>query len=81
MRVPKGRIFPPFFEAQVLHVHFTDDQSFPLLTPSAPQLAEKGAYSRPNGTRYVYSPEELGALQRYAQRRGVLVLPEVDVPG
>lgn len=44
----------------VLHWHATDSHAFPLLLPSAPQLARLGAYS----TKEVYSPAAVASLLR-----------------
>ncbi|KAJ1520517.1 hypothetical protein ONE63_003640 [Megalurothrips usitatus] len=60
----------------VLHWHATDSHSFPLLLPSAPQLARLGAYS----AREVYTPAAVASLLRYARLRGVRVLLEIDAP-
>ncbi|KAK4356231.1 hypothetical protein RND71_025202 [Anisodus tanguticus] len=49
----------------VLHWHIVDTQSFPLEIPSYPKLWN-GAYS---------------SSERYAERRGINVLAELDVPG
>ncbi|KAK0617931.1 glycoside hydrolase family 20 protein [Bombardia bombarda] len=61
----------------VLHVHVTDSQSWPLEIPSMPEVARKGAY-RPDLT---YSPHEIDYIQRYGVNRGVSVYFEIDMPG
>lgn len=66
----------PMSKLNVLHVHLVDAQSFPLDTPSAPEIV-KGAYS----STAVYSMEQLKALNEYANNRGVRLLLEVDIPG
>ncbi|KAK1752376.1 family 20 glycosyl hydrolase [Echria macrotheca] len=60
-----------------LHVHATDSQSWPLVIPSMPELARKGAYS-PDQT---YSPDDIREIQQYGQHRGVEVYLEIDMPG
>eukprot|EP00602_Paraphysomonas_sp_CaronLab_P004172 CAMPEP_0185024066 /NCGR_PEP_ID=MMETSP1103-20130426/6975_1 /TAXON_ID=36769 /ORGANISM="Paraphysomonas bandaiensis, Strain Caron Lab Isolate" /LENGTH=505 /DNA_ID=CAMNT_0027556915 /DNA_START=40 /DNA_END=1557 /DNA_ORIENTATION=+ len=60
----------------VLHWHMVDAQSFPVDTPSAPDLV-KGAYS----PKLTYSMDDISALTAYAADRGVRLLPEIDVPG
>ena len=54
----------------------TDSASFPAGSAKFPGLAAKGAYS-PAAT---YTPEDLAGLVLYAQRRGVRVVPEYDMP-
>ncbi|WMV53360.1 hypothetical protein MTR67_046745 [Solanum verrucosum] len=54
-----------YAKLNVLHWHIVDTQSFPLEIPSFPKLWN-GAYS---------------SSERYAGRRGINVLAELDVPG
>ncbi len=60
-----------------LHVHITDSQSWPLVLPSMPEVADKGAY-HPSQT---YSPADIARIQRYGAERGVEVYFEIDMPG
>jgi hexosaminidase len=60
-----------------LSIHLNDDQSWPLVTPSWPELALQGAYSN---FSHVYTPAMIVDLVQYAGRRGVRVLPEFDSP-
>ncbi|CAG9821241.1 unnamed protein product [Phaedon cochleariae] len=60
----------------VFHWHITDSQSFPLVVPSVPQLAETGSY----GPGMTYSQEEVRALVEFGRVRGIRVLLEVDTP-
>lgn len=60
----------------VFHWHLTDSQSFPLILPSVPQLAQYGAYA-PGMT---YTPEEVSALVDFARVNGIRVILEVDTP-
>lgn len=60
-----------------LSIHLTDDQSFPLVAPSWPQLSLQGAYSN---FSHVYTPTMITDLVAYARLRGVRVLPEFDTP-
>ncbi|XP_074589689.1 beta-hexosaminidase 2 [Curcuma longa] len=61
----------------VFHWHITDSHSFPILLPSVPELALRGSY----GPSMRYSPEDVRRVVRYAMRRGVRVVPEIDAPG
>lgn len=60
-----------------LHVHFVDAQSWPLVIPQYPLLSGKASF----GPKAVYTADDLADLVRYAQQRGVRVVPEIDVPG
>ena len=69
----------------VLHLHLTDDQSFPVASSVYPELANKGAFGRKtqggNGLLlYTYTKSQLVALGTYALDRGVLLVPEFDMP-
>ncbi|WOL03997.1 beta-hexosaminidase 2 [Canna indica] len=61
----------------VFHWHITDSQSFPILLPSVPDLALRGSY----GPSMRYSPADVRRIVRYAMRRGIRVVPEIDAPG
>jgi hexosaminidase len=61
----------------ILHLHLTDAQSWPIEIPSIPELAGKGAYQ----TGLSYSPADIKDLQTYAIARGVEIIIEFDMPG
>lgn len=61
----------------VLHWHIVDAPSFPLRLPSAPRLAQLGAYS----SAHTYSPEDIRHVISFAAVRGIRVVPEIDMPG
>ncbi|KAJ4702610.1 Beta-hexosaminidase [Melia azedarach] len=65
-----------YAKLNVLHWHIVDTQSFPLEIPSYPKLWD-GAYS----TSERYTVADAAEIVSYAQRRGVNVLAELDVPG
>ena len=60
-----------------IHWHITDAQSWPLVIPSMPELANKGAYA----SFQKYSPSDVKALQEYGALLGVEVVMEIDQPG
>ncbi len=53
-------------------IHFTDDESYTLPSDAFPLL--------PSANRH-YTKEELRALDSYARDRGVMIVPEIDMPG
>ena len=53
-------------------IHFTDDESYTLPSDAFPLL--------PTESRH-YTKEELRALDSYARDRGVMLIPEIDMPG
>lgn len=60
-----------------LHLHVTDSQSWPLEIPALPDLAPCGAYAE----GLTYTPEDLQDILTFAEKRGVQVIVEVDMPG
>lgn len=60
-----------------LHWHITDAQSWPLVIPVLPELAEKGAYAR----SLVYTPEQLAEVMDFSSVLGIETIIEVDMPG
>ncbi len=55
-----------------LHLHLSDNQSMTFTSKALSKLAT------PNRS---YSAKEMGELVRYAQERGVVIIPEIDIPG
>eukprot|EP01105_Mastigella_eilhardi_P010891 TRINITY_DN251_c0_g1_i2.p1 TRINITY_DN251_c0_g1~~TRINITY_DN251_c0_g1_i2.p1 ORF type:complete len:485 (+),score=116.58 TRINITY_DN251_c0_g1_i2:30-1484(+) len=62
----------------VLHLHLTDAQSFPFEVSSYKELSGKGAFD-PNHA--VYTHDDMSALIEHARSRGMVVMPEFDLPG
>ncbi|KAG6395090.1 hypothetical protein SASPL_145682 [Salvia splendens] len=60
----------------VFHWHVTDSHSFPLVVPSEPEMAEKGAY----GEGMVYTVADVKRVVEFGLERGVRVVPEIDMP-
>jgi len=63
------------FKLNVLHMHLSDAQSFPMEVPSLPTLANS-AFS----PKAVYSTKDMIDFIAYARYRGVMVVPETDIP-
>ena len=60
------------FGLSVLHIHFSDDQSYSLPSKAFPELPTKG---------HSYTAEEIGLLVEYADMVGVELMPELETPG
>lgn len=75
------------------HFHLTDDEGWRFDVPGYPELAEIAAWrghglaippllgSGPEPYGGVYSRDELDRLVAHARELGIVVIPEVDVPG
>ena len=61
-----------WYKINYLHLHLTDDQSITFPSTIYPNLATEGQQ---------YSPKELADLNEFAYERGVILVPEIDVPG
>ncbi len=61
----------------VMHWHFVDDNSWPVVFESYPNFAQAGAYD-PDA---VYQPADVANIVNYAYERGIMVIPEYDSPG
>lgn len=61
-----------FYKIKYLHVHFMDDQGYRLPSKVLPELPTKGRS---------YSFEEIKTLCKYANSRGVVIVPEIEMPG
>ena len=66
-----------------LHLHLTDDQGWRIALPSYPALTTTGASSSTGGqsTWGAFTREEWLELDAYAQKRHVVLVPEIDLPG
>jgi len=68
----------------VLHWHLTEDQGWRLPVTKHPRLTEIGAYRRENdGSEYggYYKHEQIRDVVRFAGLHGMLVMPEIELPG
>eukprot|EP00039_Didymoeca_costata_P010737 m.145292 g.145292 ORF g.145292 m.145292 type:complete len:835 (+) comp14943_c1_seq1:283-2787(+) len=66
-----------YAKLNVLHIHMTDDQSWPMVMDTFPDLASKGAFA-PDHT---YNTSDVVKIVEYSRLRGVRVIVEVDMPG
>lgn len=61
----------------LFHLRLTDDQAFNVRLDSVPQLANPAS----NNTQEIYTAQELRDLVAYADTLGIIIVPEIDVPG
>ncbi|WVZ56038.1 hypothetical protein U9M48_006624 [Paspalum notatum var. saurae] len=66
-----------FNKLNVFHWHITDSQSFPIVLPSVPNLANLGSYS----PAMRYTDQDVRRIVRFAEAFGIRVIPEIDMPG
>jgi len=77
-----------------LHLHLTDDQGWRFEVRKYPRLTEVGAHRAESNAGHAregsfdgvphggyYTQDQLRDLVAYAARRGVRVMPEIDLPG
>ncbi|KAE8333204.1 putative beta-hexosaminidase [Aspergillus sergii] len=63
----------------VFHWHIYDAESFPLLWPADRELTNVSM--RYSHASHYYTPEDIQTVIMYAQKLGILVYPETDMPG
>ena len=65
-----------------LHLHLTDDQGWRIEIKSWPRLAEVGGSTAVGGgPGGWYTQDEYAELVAFAAERGIVVVPEIDLPG
>ena len=72
------------YKLNVLHWHLTEDQGWRIEVPKWPRLTAVGAWRiELDGTRYggFYTLADVRQVVAYARRRGVTVVPEIEMPG
>jgi hexosaminidase len=64
------------------HLHLTDDQGWRIEIPGHPELTEVGASAEIGGSGGggYYTTDQFRRIVRYAQSRGVTVVPEIEMP-
>ncbi len=64
-----------YVKLNVFHWHLSDDQGFRFESKRFPELTAKGSDG------LFYSQEQMKEIIEYADKRGIRVMPEIDVPG
>ncbi len=67
------------FKVNTFHWHMTENQAWRFEVKAYPQLTSSASMTRFAG-KY-YTQEQCRQLQDYAKERGVIVIPEIDMPG
>ena len=67
------------FKVNTFHWHMTENQAWRFEVKEYPQLTQASSMTRFAG-KY-YTQEQCKELQDYAKERGVIVIPEIDMPG
>lgn len=66
------------FKVNMFHWHLTDNHGFRFQSFTHPDLNTKGFSRFPQG---VYTQAQCKELDAYARERGVIIIPEIDMPG
>ena len=67
------------FKVNTFHWHMTENQAWRFEIKAYPQLTSSESMTRYPGM--FYTQEQCRELQDYAKERGVIVIPEIDMPG
>jgi hexosaminidase len=71
-----------FYKLNRLHLHLSDDQGWRLEIAGWPRLTSYGATTAVgDGPGGYYTQAEYASIVRYAEKRFVTVIPEIDTPG
>lgn len=84
---PKGDVLKfidtmALYKFNVFHWHLTDDGGWRLQIRKYPKLTEVGAWREEKEGRYggYYTQDDAREIVKYAQARGITVVPEIDMP-
>ncbi|MBQ9476111.1 MAG: beta-N-acetylhexosaminidase [Bacteroidales bacterium] len=81
------------YKLNTLHWHLTDDQGWRIEIKAWPELTRTGAYragtmigkdkNSDDGIRYggFYTQEQIKEVVEYASTLGIVIIPEIDLPG
>lgn len=70
------------YKMNVMHLHLSDDQGWRIEIKSWPNLATHGGSTQVGGGKGgYYTQEQYADIVKYAQRRYITIIPEIDLPG
>lgn len=69
------------YKIRYLHLHLSDDQTWMFPCKSFPVLGAVGGWNGGDSGPSPYNIDELKAFIRYADERGVTIVPEIEVSG
>jgi len=73
-----------YHKMNVFHWHLTEDQGWRIEIQQYPKLTEVGAWrTQRDGSTYggFYTQEQIKEVIDYASQRGIIVVPEIELPG
>ena len=73
-----------YYKINTFRWHLTDDQGWRIQIKRYPKLTEVAAWRRErDGSRHggFYTREQVREVVEYARRRGIMVIPEIEMPG
>ena len=75
-----------YYKMNILHLHLTDDQGWRIEVDRYPELTRLGSrfaerFGEPEAMQGFYSKRELRDLVEYGSRRGITIVPEIEMPG
>ena len=73
-----------YYKINTFRWHLTDDQGWRIRIERYPRLTGIGGWrSEPDGRRHggYYTQDDVREVVEYARRRGIMVIPEIEMPG
>lgn len=67
------------FKVNTFHWHLTENQAWRFEVQAYPQLTESSSMTRFEGN--FYTQAQCQEVEEYAAERGVIIIPEIDMPG
>ncbi len=67
------------FKVNTFHFHLTENQAWRFEVKQYPELTQSTYMTRFEGE--FYTQEQCTDIERYAAERGIIVIPEIDMPG
>jgi hexosaminidase len=69
------------YKVRYLHLHLTDDQAWTFPSTAFPKLGARNGAAHGGPAPRRYDLDALKALVKYADARGVTLVPEIEMPG